>query len=321
MKKILSICLILCIVLGVLTGCDSTNSTDNAQKETGSEVENKYMSEVLGYYNGTPITREDLKSYTVSENYIGADFITYEKEMVKNYAFEKSVEELLKDVVVDDAYYEEQTATLKEYAESMDITWDMYIAYFYGSEDNLKAQLKERKYIYDLGKSLNISEETVKEYYESATGDFDRASLDVIYFADVETYDKGIALFESGKSLEEISKELDIEIEKDRMTYFTSDLTWSTPLEDANVGDTIYTMNTSDDITLAIGTLNEKISGIDNPDVYADVYESCLYNEGYAKAQENLSEILKNVKFEALGETISLYTEQTDVDNNSGSEN
>lgn len=316
MKKFFGILLVICLMISLLVGCGTKEAqvANNVDAENTTEtVTDDFMSEVIGHYNGTPILRSDVE-YNIQSSDVGASFVDFEKNAVKYRAYDMAIAELVKDVAVEDSEIEEQILYYKSVAEGEGMEWNMYLALYIGmTEDALRKEiandLKEQKYIKSLGEEKGYTEEELKEFYEENKGNLDNLALDVIFFENSETYDKAVEMLNNGKSLEEISEELEIEISPDRHISVDSDMSWNVDLNEAQIGDMAYSLNTSDDITLVVGRIVEKNIGLENESIRANAENNLLMSKGSEEGNARLTEILKSADFDAFGEKISLYSE------------
>ena len=323
MKRLIGfyICLITWAVLffTLITGCvkrDDISNSNIGADVTGGESE--YMSQVLGHYNGTPITRGDV-SYIVSSDDVNTSWIDLEKRAILRHAYSLAVDDLLKDVELTETEIENQISLMKTQADAEGwVNWDMYVTINYGTEEALREALvtnmKQGKYMESLGATVEYTEQDVIDFYNENKSNYDNASLDVIFFDGEESYNKGIELYNSGMTLEAIAEEMDLEVYPSRYVYLESDLEWNVPLTTCRVGDTVYTLNSEDDITLLIGRIVTINVGYDNEEMKEQIEKDYVLTRGSILANENLIEFLRTVEFEVLGEKIELYSDDMNLD-------
>jgi len=314
MKKVICVLVVLSLVLVLFTGCSNLkfDKDSNSGTVSSSSSNTKTQDEiVVGHFNGKEIYLTDV-DYTVTSNDVGADFMTFQKSAITNYAYKLAIDEFLKDVKVEDSDVEGQLEYYKAIAEANDIEWDMYLLFYVGlTEDALKKEiassLREQTYIKALGEEIGISESEISAYYEENRGHYDNVAMDIIPFSDVETYESAIEKYDLGYSLEEISEALDIEILEERYINVESDMSWNVDLSTVKVGDMVYSLNTSDDITLAMGKVVKVITGLSDEQIKENVRYDLVMTKGSEEGNTRLNDFLKTVTFDVFGEDTPLY--------------
>lgn len=302
MKKYINknvVCLVLCGVLctSILAGC----STDTSNKGTASLNGN-----VVATIDGKEINRES----------VGDKLLTAEQEVISSYINSEMLATFFKDVKITDEEVNLQLELMKK--QVGEENWPMYLVYYGGGDEEtfketLKQSMRQEKYISEKSKTVEVSDEEITAKYNENPDNYNIAVLDVIFFSDAETLNKGIVLMEDGKSLEEISTALAIDISKDEHTYYNSEnLKWSTSFSSAKVGDMITTEAESG--SLVIGRIKTLNVGLDNTTVKEDITSNMKYEKAYEATEKEYIELLKKTKVEIMGEPYSLYKDAENTD-------
>ncbi len=296
-KRVISICLGLVMVCGLVAcGGDTTTTTPTEGEAEGS-------NSIVAVVNGKNITRSE----------IGEELKAAEQEVISEYIYNMMLTEFFKDVVITDADVALQMELIK--SQVGEESWPMYLAYYGGgSEETFKVMLadslRQEEYIKGKMETLTITDEELLEVYNKDSNAYNIAVMDVLFLPDTAKLDEAKALHESGKTLEEISTALELDIYKAEHTYYYSEgLTWEKDFNDCAVGD--YNYSKEDSGSLVFGVIVELNEGIENSKVKADLEDTLKYDKAYEIANEEYIEFLKIQTVTIMGESYSLYQEET----------
>lgn len=295
--KVISVLLVVIIAVLGLSAC----SDNKEEKEANVSVN---VGEVVAVIDGKDITRDE----------IGEDLLLAEQDVISNYIYGEVYKEFFKDVEVTEDELTVHIDMMK--AQVGEDQWDMYLAYYGGgNEENFREQmissLKQEKRIKEKSNSITLTDSEIKEAYDANPGGFDFVVMDAIYLGTEEELSKATDLVKSGKSLEEISTELDIEISKDAHTNHTSDIKWSKDLYEATVGEVLYT--TVDSGNYVVGKITAKNEGLTNSEVKTLIEEDLKYNKAFSEVEKEYIEFMKTKKVTIMGKDFPLYEEEEEV--------
>lgn len=262
------------------------------------------VGEVVAVMDGKDITRDE----------VGEDLLVAEQDVISNYIYGLAYKEFFKDIEVTESEIEVQIKMMK--AQVGEEQWPMYLTYYGGGdEESFKEQmatsLKQEKAIKNKATKITLTDNEIKEAYDANPGGFDFVVMDAIYLGTEEELSKATDLVKSGKSIEEISTELDIEISKDAHTNHTSDIKWSKDLYEAKVGETLYT--TTDSGNFVVGKITSKNEGLSNSEVKTLIEEDLKYNKAFEETEKEYIEFLKSKKVTIMGKDFPLYQEEEEV--------
>jgi len=295
--KVISVLLVVIIAVLGLSAC----SDNKEEKEANVSVN---VGEVVAVIDGKDITRDE----------IGEDLLLAEQDVISNYIYGEVYKEFFKDVEVTEDELTVHIDMMK--AQVGEDQWDMYLAYYGGgNEENFREQmissLKQEKRIKEKSNSITLTDSEIKEAYDANPGGFDFVVMDAIYLGTEEELSKATDLVKSGKSIEEISTELDIEISKDAHTNHTSDIKWSKDLYEATVGEVLYT--TVDSGNYVVGKITSKSEGLTNSEVKTLIEEDLKYNKAFSEVEKEYIEFMKTKKVTIMGKDFPLYEEEEEV--------
>lgn len=295
--KVISVLLVVIIAVLGLSAC----SDNKEEKEANVSVN---VGEVVAVIDGKDITRDE----------IGEDLLLAEQDVISNYIYGEVYKEFFKDVEVTEDELTVHIDMMK--AQVGEDQWDMYLAYYGGgNEENFREQmissLKQEKRIKEKSNSITLTDSEIKEAYDANPGGFDFVVMDAIYLGTEEELSKATDLVKSGKSIEEISTELDIEISKDAHTNHTSDIKWSKDLYEATVGEVLYT--TVDSGNYVVGKITAKNEGLTNSEVKTLIEEDLKYNKAFSEVEKEYIEFMKTKKVTIMGKDFPLYEEEEEV--------
>lgn len=292
-KRLMGVLLCIVMCFSLLVGCGGNANEGNNTSST---------KDIVAVLDGKEISRE-----TVGDNLLLA-----EQEVIAEYIKADLQDKLFKDVEVTEEEVTLQLELMK--AQVGEESWPMYLVYYGGGDEEtfketLKKSMKQEKFIAKKAETIEITEEEILERYNTNPDSFNIAVLDTIFFSDVETLEQGITLMNEGKTLEEISEELGIEIYQDEHTYYNSDnLNWSKSLSESKVGDMITTDFESG--SLVIGRVKTLNAGLENSVVKDDIVKNLKYEKAYADTEHEFIHLMIDAEVEIMGQPYTLYDEE-----------
>lgn len=291
-------CLVLCLVMciSLLVGC---GTTDNK----GDTV---VSGDVVATIDGKEITRDS----------VGTDLLAAEQEVISSYINSEMLSTFFKDVKITDEEVNLQLELMK--SQVGEDNWPMYLVYYGGGSEEtfkttLKQSMRQEKYISEKANGIEVTDEELATKYNENPDNYNIAVLDVLFFSDVETLNKGIALMNEGKSLEEIATSVGLTISNDEHTYYNSEnLKWSKSFSESKVGDMLTTDSESG--SLVIGRIKALNAGLDNTTVKEDILSNIRYEKAYDLTEKEYVELLKKTKVEIMGQPYSLYDNSSELE-------
>ena len=294
-KKILSLVLVLVVLVLCFVGCGK-NETETGSDKSTTVADNSVVATI----NGKDITRED----------IGQDLVDAQKSVIEQYIYAELQKEFFNKVEVTDKEIDE---TIEKYKTNVGAdNWDMYLMlYGGGSEDEFRKMLvdeiKLEKSVNEKAEKLTIKDGDLQAKYDENPNSYNIAVMDVVFLGE-EQVDSAKAMYDEGKTIEEISTALNVEISKDEHCYFESEIVWEKPISTLKVGD--MNITTKDSGNYIVGKVVELNVGISNVKVKEDLTQIVKQEKGFEELNKEYQEFLKKSTASIFNEDITLYVEE-----------
>ena len=295
--KLISVLLVMIFAVIGLSACS------DKKNEVGTKV-SVNTGEVVAVIDGKDITRDE----------VGEDLLLAEQDVISNYIYGEVYKEFFKDVEVTEDELTVHIDMMK--AQVGEDQWEMYLAYYGGGNEEafreqMISSLKQEKRIKEKSNSITLTDTEIKEAYDANPGGFDFVVMDAVYLGTEEELSKAADLVKAGKTVEEISKELNIEVSKDAHTNHVSEIKWSKDLYEAHIGETLYT--TIDSGNYVVGKITAKNEGLTNLEVKSLIEEDLKYKKAFSEVEKEYIEFMKAKKVTIMGKEFPLYEEEEEV--------
>ena len=294
-KKILSLVLVLVVLVLCFVGCGK-NETETGSDKSTTVADNSVVATI----NGKDVTRED----------VGQELVDAQKSVIEQYIYAELQKEFFNKVEVTEKEIDE---TIEKYKTNVGAdNWDMYLMlYGGGSEEEFRKMLvdeiKLEKSVNEKAEKITIADSDLQAKYDENPNSYNIAVMDVVFLG-AEQVDTAKAMYDEGKTIEEISKALNVEISKDEHCYFESDIVWEKPVSSLKVGD--MNITTKDSGNYIVGKVVELNTGISNAKVKEDLTQIVKQEKAFEELNKEYQEFLKKSKASIFNEDIQLYVEE-----------
>ena len=295
MKRILSLVLVLVVLVLCFVGCGK-NETETGSDKSTTVADNSVVATI----NGKDVTRED----------VGQELVDAQKSVIEQYIYAELQKEFFNKVEVTEKEIDE---TIEKYKTNVGAdNWDMYLMlYGGGSEEEFRKMLvdeiKLEKSVNEKAEKITIADSDLQAKYDENPNSYNIAVMDVVFLG-AEQVDTAKAMYDEGKTIEEISKALNVEISKDEHCYFESDIVWEKPVSSLKVGD--MNITTKDSGNYIVGKVVELNTGISNAKVKEDLTQIVKQEKAFEELNKEYQEFLKKSKASIFNEDIQLYVEE-----------
>lgn len=294
-KKILSLVLVLVVLVLCFVGCGK-NETETGSDKSTTVADNSVVATI----NGKDVTRED----------VGQELVDAQKSVIEQYIYAELQKEFFNKVEVTEKEIDE---TIEKYKTNVGAdNWDMYLMlYGGGSEEEFRKMLvdeiKLEKSVNEKAEKITIADSDLQAKYDENPNSYNIAVMDVVFLG-AEQVDTAKAMYDEGKTIEEISKALNVEISKDEHCYFESDIVWEKSISSLKVGD--MNITTKDSGNYIVGKVVELNTGISNAKVKEDLTQIVKQEKAFEELNKEYQEFLKKSKASIFNEDIQLYVEE-----------
>lgn len=297
-KKILGLISVLVIMILCFVGCGKTETGSNEGSVSSATTSSD--KSVVATINGKEVTRED----------VGQELVDAQKSVIEQYIYAELQKEFFNKVEVTEKEIDE---TIEKYKTNVGAdNWDMYLMlYGGGSEEEFRKKLvdeiKLEKSVNEKAEKITIADSDLQAKYDENPNSYNIAVMDVVFLG-AEQVDTAKAMYDDGKTIEEISKALNVEISKDEHCYFESDIVWEKPVSSLKVGD--MNITTKDSGNYIVGKVVELNTGISNAKVKEDLTHIVKQEKAFEELNKEYQEFLKKSKASIFNEDIQLYVEE-----------
>lgn len=294
-KKILSLVLVLVVLVLCFVGCGK-NETETGSDKSTTVADNSVVATI----NGKDVTRED----------VGQELVDAQKSVIEQYIYAELQKEFFNKVEVTEKEIDE---TIEKYKTNVGAdNWDMYLMLYGGGSEEafrkmLVDEIKLEKSVNEKAEKLTIADSDLQAKYDENPNSYNIAVMDVVFLG-AEQVDTAKAMYDEGKTIEEISKALNVEISKDEHCYFESDIVWEKPISSLKVGD--MNITTKDSGNYIVGKVVELNTGISNAKVKEDLTQNVKQEKAFEELNKEYQEFLKKSKASIFNEDIQLYVEE-----------
>ena len=294
-KKILSLVLVLVVLVLCFVGCGK-NETETGSDKSTTVADNSVVATI----NGKDVTRED----------VGQELVDAQKSVIEQYIYAELQKEFFNKVEVTEKEIDE---TIEKYKTNVGAdNWDMYLMlYGGGSEEEFRKMLvdeiKLEKSVNEKAEKITIADSDLQAKYDENPNSYNIAVMDVVFLG-AEQVDTAKAMYDEGKTIEEISKALNVEISKDEHCYFESEIVWEKPISTLKIGD--MNITTKDSGNYIVGKVVELNTGISNAKVKEDLTQIVKQEKAFEELNKEYQEFLKKSKASIFNEDIQLYVEE-----------